>query len=103
MMHVLCSNEPLPTFQVKYILCPRGKAIIVALPLYKMFGFTPALTCLQHSFNLINIVFFQNLLQFRFVEFACIFTPFKSAISYVTGSEGMRASIVKISSDHEAK
>src|SRR6218665_1606209 len=70
MMHVLCSNEPLPTFQVKYILCPRGKAIIVALPLYKMFGFTPALTCLQHSFNLINIVFFQNLLQFRFVEFA---------------------------------
>src|SRR6218665_2433128 len=70
MMQVLCSTEPLPTLQVKYILCPRVKAIIVALPLYKMFGFTPALTGLQHSFNLINIVFFQNPWQFRFVEFA---------------------------------
>src|SRR6218665_300559 len=70
MMHVLCSTEPLPTLQVKYILCPRVKAIIVALPLYKMFCFTPTLACLKHSFNLINVIFFQNLLQFRFVEFA---------------------------------
>src|SRR6218665_4050169 len=70
MMHVLCSTEPLPTLQVKYILCPRVKTIIIALPLYKMFCFTPTLTGLKHSFNLINIVFFQNLLQFRFVEFA---------------------------------
>src|SRR6218665_3105749 len=70
MMHVLCSTEPLPTLQVKYILCPRVKTIIIALPLYKMFCFTPTLTGLKHSFNLINIVFFQNLLQFRLVEFA---------------------------------
>src|SRR6218665_818119 len=70
MMQVLCSTEPLPTLQVKYILCPRVKAIIVALPLYKIFGFTPTLTCLKHSFNLINIVFFQNPLQFRFLGFA---------------------------------
>src|SRR6218665_490029 len=70
MMHVLYSTEPLPTLQVKYILCPRIKAIIVPLPLYKMFCFTPALAYLKHSFNLINVIFFQNLLQFRFVEFA---------------------------------
>src|SRR6218665_3115380 len=70
MMHVLCSTEPLPTLQVKYIRCPRVKTIIIALPLYKMFCFTPTLTGLKHSFNLINIVFFQNLLQFWFVEFA---------------------------------
>src|SRR6218665_850405 len=70
MMHVLCSTEPLPSLQVKYILCPRVKTIIIALPLYKMFCFTPTLTGLKHSFNLINIVFFKNFLQFRFVEFA---------------------------------